>query len=350
MLKSGITQYKNGYFCIYVRMDGKRYKYYNGSAVGIDLKPNLQDGVADRKRAAKELLRAFNSKILEGWRPVQNTPPKVLLNLEKLQYTMECMNLSAAYRYQLTQLFKRICGDGAFTEDKAVKWFEQHLRVWSAATHNSYLRHLRGIEKQLRPYGYSGSAGRKVKMKRCSERLHVPFRDVDNILQLISCHDEKLYLCCLLMYGCFLRPHREIRLLRRKDFSDDYRLVSIGGVRVKNGNNRVIPVPNYVRQVLLKLDVGMNDNIFSRQPTPYNPGYFKLKWRRFAMKVGLNEGETMYSIRHNAALYVYQKQGNLHLLQSLMGHSRMESTLKYLRGHSVTRITENLLPQISDIQ
>ena len=48
-----------------------------------------------------------------------------------------------------------------------------------------------------------------------------------------------------------LRPHREIRCLTFSDFNEDYTLVSLSGKRVKSKQNRVVPVPDYIRQLIL---------------------------------------------------------------------------------------------------
>ena len=49
-------------------------------------------------------------------------------------------------------------------------------------------------------------------------------------------------MCALLTYGCLLRPHHEIRLLRWGDFSDDLSYITLSGSRVKSKRNRVVPV------------------------------------------------------------------------------------------------------------
>ena len=43
--------------------------------------------------------------------------------------------------------------------------------------------------------------------------LHKPFDDVQAVLAEIREYNENLWLCCLLTYGCLLRPHQEIRQL-----------------------------------------------------------------------------------------------------------------------------------------
>ena len=50
-------------------------------------------------------------------------------------------------------------------------------------------------------------------------------------------------------------------------------------------------------------------------------------------KLGIIEpNQTIYSFRHTAAINVYNKSKDLHVLQQLLGHSDMIVTMKYLRG------------------
>ena len=52
-----------------------------------------------------------------------------------------------------------------------------------------------------------------IKPKNTKQCLHKPFEDVSAVLEDIKSFNENLFLCCLLTYGCLLRPHREIRQL-----------------------------------------------------------------------------------------------------------------------------------------
>ena len=69
-------------------------------------------------------------------------------------------------------------------------------------------------------------------------------------------------------YGCLLRPHREIRELTWSDFSDDLKYIHLSGNRNKSGRNRIVPVPSYIRDILIKGEP--HHNIFSDKPQPLN--------------------------------------------------------------------------------
>mgnify|MGYP000951879103 FL=1 len=79
--------------------------------------------------------------------------------------------------------------------------------------------------------------------------------------------------------NCDLTPHREIRELTWGDFSDDLKHINLSGHRNKSGRNRIVPVPTYIREILVKGEP--NNNIFSNKPNPLNQDYFKTLWSRF---------------------------------------------------------------------
>ena len=54
---------------------------------------------------------------------------------------------------------------------------------------------------------------------------------------------------------------REIRNLKWSDFSEDLTYISLAGNKIKSKRNRVVPVPIYIRENLVKGE--LNHNIFS---------------------------------------------------------------------------------------
>ena len=101
----------------------------------------------------------------------------------------------------------------------------------------------------------------RIATKKTKQSLHKPFEDVSAVLEDIRSFNENLFLCCLLTYGCLLRPHREIRQLTWGDFSDDLTFISLSGERNKSGRNRIVPVTSSVRVHLTPKEHHLN--IFS---------------------------------------------------------------------------------------
>lgn len=55
---------------IYINIDGKRIKEYNGNKIGVDIKPNLAKTVRKRASLLNELSFAFKNAINQGIYPV----------------------------------------------------------------------------------------------------------------------------------------------------------------------------------------------------------------------------------------------------------------------------------------
>ena len=119
----------------------------------------------------------------------------------------------------------------------------------------------------------------RLKTRKQEEVLHRPIKDVKELLLWVKAYNENLYLCCLFTYGCLLRPHQEIRLLKWCDFSEDLSHINLTGSKVKSKRNRIVPVPSYLREILVQGEP--HHNIFSNSKDSYGKGYFSLLWRRF---------------------------------------------------------------------
>jgi len=175
------------------------------------------------------------------------------------------------------------------------------------------------------------------------------------VLEYMKTNNEKLYLCALIMYGCFLRPHEEIRKLKRDHFNEDLTMISMDGDEVKSRRLRVVPVPSYVREEMIRC--GLNklrpkQNIFTRTEQPYkSEEYFSTVWKKTKKNLlkleVITEDHTLYSIRHTAAVNLFKRTQDLPKLSQLMGHADVNVTLVYLKSLGVLlNISEKDLPTI----
>ena len=129
-----------------------------------------------------------------------------------------------------------------------------------------------------------------IPKRREVQSLHQPFEDVPAILAEIREYNENLWLCCLLTYGCLLRPHQEIRQLTWGDFSEDMSFISLSGRRNKSGRNRIVPLNP---QIAVHLHGGAHtDNIFTGSERPYNSDYFKTLWGKYKRRSKLLQPES----------------------------------------------------------
>jgi integrase len=272
-LKVTIGYYKNKPF-INVYIDKIRYRFWNGESIEINIKcienPNL-------------LKVAFELKLREGWRPqpkkkvVKEVPISVIQALNQGVETKIAQGCSERFikdakrvitlwkRYESEQQIKNL------TLDKLQPSHIKNFLVrpnWSAKTQRTVKSTLSPLLSEFKPH-----LVQSVKLKKPTSTLHKPFDSINETLESIKAYNKQLYLCCLMTYGCLLRPHREIRELTWSDFSDDLKYIHLSGNRNKSGRNRIVPVPSYIRDVLVKGEP--HHNIFSDKHKPLNQDYFK---------------------------------------------------------------------------
>jgi integrase len=176
--------------------------------------------------------------------------------------------------------------------------------------------------------------------RKTKSKLHKIYEpeQLKAVLAYLKAHHQHLYLCCLITYGCFLRPHKEVRKLTVGHFKKNITEIHLSGSENKGKKVRVVYVPDYVRNelVLLLPSLKATDNIFSKNVNAYNEAYFNTAWTRCwkkMFKLGIvQKNHTVYSFRHTAAVNVYNRSKDVNLLKSLLGHSSILVTLKYLRG------------------
>ena len=215
----------------------------------------------------------------------------------------------------------------------------------SETSYNTYRMRLSVLINEAIKLGMSSNPMKAIKSKRTKATLHKPYNNIAFILDEIRAYNYNLYLCCLITYGCLLRPHREVRELTWNDFSDDLKFIHLSGNRNKSGRNRIVPVPSYIRDVLNRREP--HHNIFSNQPQPLNKDYFKTLWSRFKRQSKLLEqGQTLYSFRHSGAIEIFKRTGSITKLQKAMGHSSINVSLTYLRGLEIAELKEEDMPMV----
>ena len=254
-------------------------------------------------------------------------------------------NYTKAYKSELNYAYKLLLSaskNPKYERRDIIKVLEYYN---NSSSYNSLLKNLKVLFNKAEELGLENNPTKGLKRKKSKANLNKPFEDVSAILNEIKTFNYNLYLCCIMTYGCLLRPHREVRELTWGDFTADLSYIKLSGSRNKSGRNRIVPVPSYVRELLNKGD--NNLNIFTGTTKAPNPDYFKTIWGRFK-KVSklLQQDQTLYSFRHSGAIEIYKRTGSLSKLQKAMGHSSLAVSLTYLRGLEVSELEECDMPMV----
>jgi integrase len=332
-------------------IDDKRYRLYNGKRIATKTDPNSFP-IEQRKDIAKVLATEVYSFISEGGRLNNYRTDNVLVgkrtDKECLQKALESKlnsSLSEKYKRNLTSIYNRFVtylDNENVTKEQAKKFLDTYT---SNTSYNTVRRHLNALFSEALTYGISENPLAELKSKKSIAKLHKPFTEIQTILNEIKGFNSNLHLCCLLTYGCLLRPHREVRELMWGDFSDDLSFINLSGERNKSGRNRIVPVPKYIKETLVKGEA--NHNIFTANTKAHNSDYFKTLWSRFKKQSNLLEqGQTLYSFRHTGAIEIFKRTGSITKLQKAMGHASINVSLTYLRGLEVAELEERDMPMI----
>ena len=337
--------------CVFVSfyINNKRYRLYSGKRIGYDINPNYHP--LNERFAVGHLLAAKVYDYLTKGGKLEAYRSNLLLSgmltdKECLKRALEVKykgDYSDKYKRLLSGIYKAIT-DNMQGENLTSKHLNNYLGKYSTGvSFNTIRRHLNVLINEAVKQGMSHNPMKEIKARKAKAILHKPFDDIKSVIEETKVFNHNLHLCCLITYGCLLRPHREIRELCWADFSEDLTSINLSGHRNKSGRNRIVPVPKYIRDYLVKGEP--LNNIFTGRPKAFNEDYFKTLWSRYKKQSKLIDNRhTLYSFRHSGAIDIFKRTGSLAKLQKAMGHSSMNVSLTYLRGLEIGDLKEEDMP------
>jgi len=331
-------------------IEGKRYRLFNGTRINSSTNPNtypINERLSIGKMLAAEIYSyLLNGGVLKEYRSTKLITGK-LTDIEYLKQALEIkLNGSYSEKYKEMLLYCFKCIEVTIKDKIDEVAIKKILSKYpTGVSHNTLKRHINVLINEAISLGMDSNPMKNIKSKKANAILHKPFDNIAEVLKEIKTFNNNLYLCCLLTYGCLLRPHREVRELTWGDFSNDLSQINLSGNRNKSGKNRIVPVPIFIREVLRREERG--HNIFSKSNHSPNPDYFKTLWSRYKKQSNLlTEGQTLYSFRHTGAIDIFKRTGSLNKLQKALGHSSINVSLTYLRGLEIAELHEEDMPKI----
>ena len=336
----------NGEYYIHFCLNGKRIRLSNGKKIDLPLYPNDYPKNQRKKKADELASKVYDYLVKNNYSFTVSSKPFSLDHFDEVIKSKLSEPLSPKYISTLESLYKLLREEYKLNGSIGVKFTDKLLKSYKNPTSfNTVRRHLNVLLNLLKENELLVELNRLKPLKQ-TESLHKPINNLSELLEDIKGYSDKLYLCCLFTYCCLLRPHREIRLLRWRDFSKDLKYVSVDGSRVKSKRNRIVPVPEIISMRLSPTKP--DDFIFTKSPVEFNYDYFKTLWSRYKRQSNvIDEGVTLYSFRHTGAIDLFKRTGSITKLQSAMGHSSIKVSLTYLRGLEVPELTEDDMPVIN---
>ena len=338
-----VCKHKDGRYYVNFNLNSKRYRLFNGKRINSSIAPNSYPQKLRYNKTitlAKEVYEYLLSNDFSFTKPLSSIELFDALVSSKLKEP-----LSRSYKKTLTKLVSclrsELVNKGEISKQFLINIPSKHTNNTS---YNTTRRHLNVLVNYLYENGFKIEKS-SLKTRKQNEILHKPISDVKGLLDELYIYNKNLHLCCLLTYCCLLRPHQEIRQLKWSDFSKDLTTISLSGSKVKSKRNRIVPVPIYIRELLIKGQP--QHNIFTDTIRPLNEDYFKTLWSRFKrVSKLLEQDQTLYSFRHSGAIEIFKRTGSLTKLQKAMGHSSINVSLTYLRGLEIAELKEEDMPRV----
>ena len=338
-----VCKRKDGKYYVDFKLNNKRYRLFSGRLIGSSLNPNSYPAKQRYSATSTLAKQVYEFIVLNEYSLSKPKPTLELFDIlieKKLNEPLSDVYRKALKSYAII-LRQELVKKGVITSSYIDSI---PLRYDNNTSYNTIRRHINVLVNHLHTNSFPIGLSR-LKTRKQEEVLHSPIKDINELLNRVKEFNPNLYLCCLLTYGCLLRPHKEIRLLKWSDFSNDLSHITLSGTQVKSKRNRIVPVPNYIKEILIRRE--SNLNIFSNNISPYNKGYFSLLWRRFKrLNPDIQGSVTIYSFRHTGALEIFKRTGSITKLQKAMGHSSIKVSLTYLRGLEVPELSEEDMPMI----
>ena len=243
---------------VFFYINSKRYRLFNGKRIGLLLDPNSYPVNIRYDKA--QLLAAEVYKYISqgGVFKEYNKESLVTGKLTDKEYLKLSLNIkwkedyTKSYKSELNYAYKLLLNTSKspkYERRDIIKVLEYYN---NSSSYNSLLKNLKVLFNKAEELGLEKNPTKGLKRKKSKANLNKPFEDIPSILNEIKVFNYNLYLCCIMTYGCLLRPHREVRELTWGDFTADLSYIKLSGSRNKSGRNRIVPVPSYIRELLNK--------------------------------------------------------------------------------------------------
>ena len=164
--------------------------------------------------------------------------------------------------------------------------------------------------------------------------------DLKILLPYIKEHDPQLYLACIIQYYCFIRPGRELRLLKISDIALKEGYIIIRQENAKNKLRQIVTMPQQLIDIFYEYGVDKaertlfvfgNKHRFGTRPVSIN----MLRWRfnKIRDKFEMPKGYKFYSFKHTGATALHYSGLPMIELMNQLRHTKLEATSHYIKKH-----------------
>jgi site-specific recombinase XerD len=160
------------------------------------------------------------------------------------------------------------------------------------------------------------------------------------VLEEMRDKDPQLYLAAMTQYYCFIRPGRELRLLKVGDVDLEKGLITIRQENAKNKKKQIVTMPQqlidiYIQQGIPQAD--QNHFIFGKKkkpgPVPSSINMHRWRFNKIRERLHLPKEYKWYSFKHTGASNLHMSGISMRELMDQLRHTQLEATSHYLKRH-----------------
>jgi len=347
----------------------QRYRIYKGFGKKDD---------AEKRKFADEIIDHYTRKLTSGWRPwevqkyiytdeIEYAQVKSHWGDKKKDYNHLRKNMSAF----LLEIKKDLSPKSYESYNSKIRLFCQYLENKEPAglrpfeiTNNhvlsffNYLVNDRKLDRiTIRKYKQNIGAmfqyflRKKIvdkipmndlpKGKKTADLSARPIMDTDMIRILEHCatNHPQMLLASLFQFFLCCRPGSELRLMKIEDLDFFSQVVYIRFDTGKTGARR-ISMPDALLEVCNEFKLNTYPGsfyVFGNKgipgPVPHGVNHFSTKFREIRKALNLSPMYKFYSYKHTGAGKLLESGATIAEVKSHLGHTSVESTIKYIHRH-----------------
>lgn len=176
-----------------------------------------------------------------------------------------------------------------------------------------------------------------VKKRDCSPK-YIPGDKQSALLQDMYKNDFQLFLACMIQYFCALRPGKELRLVKVKDFDFEEGTVHVSKLNAKTKKERFTTLPDELAEYLIQYGIQSADPdlyVFGKRRSPgpklISVNNLRERFNVYRKKHCISHEVKFYSWKHTGGTdLIHMKLLSVPQLQNHFGHDRITSTEKYI--------------------
>lgn len=161
------------------------------------------------------------------------------------------------------------------------------------------------------------------------------------LLDYIKEKDPQLFLACIIEYYCFIRPGKELRLLKVGDIDCENGLITVQQMNAKNKLRQVVTMPQHLIDICKEYSIDTEDKslyIFGKKKRfgdrPISINMLRYRFNKFRTILNLPNNYKLYSMKHTGASNLHKSGISMRELMDQLRHSQLSATQHYLKVHA----------------